>query len=134
MLLIDHYVAKSTIYGLGVYSADFVPEGQKVWEFHPVIDQIVREAEFEGLPCHVLLMIKSKFEFLSDRKAFLITLDGDQFMNHSDHPNLISRDFALFAARDVQPGDEMTCDYRHVLVLSFNPETGMPHTSSQLPA
>jgi uncharacterized protein len=132
MLLIDHYVAKSTIHGLGVFSAEYVPKGQKLWEFHPTIDQIVPEAEFEELPCHVRLMIKSKFEYLSDQKAFLITLDGDQFMNHSDHPNSISRDFALFAARDVHPGDEMTCDYRHVLVLSFDPETGSPHTAHRL--
>ena len=132
MLLIDHYVAKSTIHGLGVYSADFVPEGQKVWEFHPAIDRIVPEGEFERLPCYVRQIIKSKFEYLPDWKAFLITLDGDQFMNHSDHPNLISRDFALFASRDIQPGDEMKCDYRHVLVLSFNPDTGMPHSSQRL--
>lgn len=58
MLLIDHYLAKSTIHGLGVFSAEFIPDGQKVWEFHPAIDRIVPEADFESLPCHVRLMIK----------------------------------------------------------------------------
>ena len=90
MLLIDHYVAKSTIHGLGVYSADFVPEGQKVWEFHPAINKIVPVAEFKGLPRYVRLQIESRSEYLREQNAFLTSLDGDQFTNHSDDPKLIA--------------------------------------------
>ena len=134
MLLIDHYVAKSTIHGLGVYSADFVPEGQKVWEFHPAINRIISEAELEGLPRYVRSLIEARAEYLMEERAFLTSLDGDQFVNHSDNPNTEKNGAEWFAARDIYPGDEITCDYRQTLVLGYDPETGKPHNSLQLPA
>jgi uncharacterized protein len=133
VLLIDHYVAKSTIHGLGTFSAEFVSTGQMVWEFHPAIDRIVPEGEFDNLPKHVRSLIESRAEYLVDQRAFLTSLDGDQFTNHSNNPNLISSDGKLFAKRDINPGDELTCDYRHILILGFDPDTGMPHTPDQLP-
>ena len=103
MLLIDHYVGKSAIHGLGVFSSEYVPVGQKVWEFHPAIDRIIPSGEFAELPRHTRVWIESRAEYLKDQDAFLTSLDGDQFTNHSDDPNLVSRDGMLFSGRAI-PG------------------------------
>lgn len=132
MLLIEHYVAPSQIHGFGVYSAEFAPKGEKVWEFHPAIDRIVPASDFEGLPKHVLTLIESRAEYLKDRNAFLTSLDGDQFTNHSDEPNTVKFGSGLAAARDIHPGDEITCDYRQTLVLGYDPDTGLPYKHSQM--
>jgi uncharacterized protein len=130
VLLIDHYVAKSTIHGLGAFSAEFVPKGQKVWEFHPAINRIVPAEALEGLPGYVLSLIESRAEYLKEQDAFLTSLDGDQFTNHSNDPNTCKLEDGWFASRDIHPGDELTCDYRETVILGFDPETGLP----QLPA
>ena len=127
MLLIDHYVAKSTIHGLGVYSAEYVTKGQKVWEFHPAIDRIVPVEAFNGLPIYVLSLIESRAEYLKEQNAFLTSLDGDQFMNHSESPNTSKLGNHWFALKEIQPGDELTCDYRDTVILGFDPETGQSH-------
>lgn len=130
MLLFDHYVAKSTIHGLGVYSAEYIPKGKMVWEFHPAIDRIVPASEFEGLPRHVHSLIESRAEYLEEQDAFLTSLDGDQFMNHADAPNTSKVGNGWCALHDIQPGDELTCNYRDTVILSFDPETGEAHSRS----
>ncbi len=133
MLLIDHYVGKSTIYGLGVFSAEFIPKGQKVWEFHSAINRIVSRADLEDLPRYVRSLIEARSEYIMEERAFLTSLDGDQFVNHSDNPNTYKSGEEWFAATDIHPGDEVTCDYRQTLVLGYDPETGKPHNSPRPP-
>ncbi len=127
MLLIEHYVAQSPIHGLGVFSAVFASKGEKIWSFHPSIDRIVSVAAFEGMPRHVIGLIESRADYLEEQDAFLTSLDGHQFMNHSNAPNTVQVGDELYASADIFPDDELTCDYRETLILAFNPETGKPH-------
>jgi hypothetical protein len=45
--------------------------------------------------------------------TYVLCSDNAKFMNHSDEPNVdsggVTEDVAL---RDIQPGEELTCDYR----------------------
>lgn len=132
VLLIEHYVAPSPIHGFGTYSAVFVSKGEKVWEFHPAINRIIPASDFEGLPRHVLASIESRAEYLEEQGAFLTSLDGDQFTNHSDEPNTVKRGSEWFAAQDIYPGEELTCDYRQTLVLGYDPATGLPFKQPQI--
>lgn len=134
MLLIEHYTAQSPIHGIGVFSSANVKFGQKVWSFNSLVDAIISVAESKKLLSHTRSRLQHHAEFLAERDAFLITWDGALFMNHSDQPTLVNRDGEMFAAQDICPGDELTCDYRQMLVLGFDPETGMPHASAQMPA
>ena len=127
MLLFEHYIAQSPIHGLGVYSAVKVHKGTKILAFHPSIDRIIPASDFEGLPRHVLALIESRAEYLEGQHAFLTSLDGDQFMNHSDEPNTVRIGDEWFASKDIFQGDEITCCYRETLILAFNPDTGKPH-------
>ena len=127
MLLIEHYVAPSSIHGLGVFAATFVPKGTKVWVFHPAIDRIIPVSELEGLREHVIARIEKHGEYLPEQNAFVITADGDYYMNHSDDPNLEIRGGESFARRDIQAGEEFHFDYRQAQMLAFDPDTGTRH-------
>lgn len=130
MLLIEHYVAPSSIHGLGVFSVSFVPKGSKVWTFHPVIDRVIPISDLAGLPKHVIEHIEAHSEYLPKFNAIRISADGDFYMNHSNDPNLEDRGDEVFARRNIQPGEELLCDYRHALVLAFDPDTGLRRCQS----
>src|SRR3546814_1178092 len=50
MLLVKTYVAPSRIHGLGLFAAERIPRGARIWEFNPVMDRFVSREEFESLP------------------------------------------------------------------------------------
>lgn len=121
MLLIEHYVGLSRIHGLGVFSAVDVEKGSKIWEFNPAIDIIIKRSQLSHLPKHVVHRIEMRAEYYEQDDFFLLGADGDSFMNHSDEPNLLSKGTEGFAARRINSGDEITCDYRSTRTLLFRP-------------
>ena len=88
MLLFPHYISKSTIHGLGVFSEVDISKGEKVWSFDDRFDKLISPADLEGLPMHTVEWIKSRASYCDQRKSFVLGSDGDLFMNHSDAPNL----------------------------------------------
>ena len=127
LLLIEHFVGPSSIHGLGVFAAQFVPKGARVWVYHPAIDRIIPASDLAGLPGHVIERIETHSEYLPKQDAFRMSADGDYYLNHSDDPNLENRGDNIFARRDIQAGEELHFDYRQTLVLSFDPDTKLPH-------
>jgi uncharacterized protein len=129
LLVIEHYVAPSTVHGLGVFTKHFIPKGSLVWRFHRVIDREITRADLEGLPEHVVESIKTHAEYLPSRDVFRLGGDGDYYMNHSDEPNVLDRGVSAFAARDICAGEELLCDYRTVRVAAFDPDEQAPSSS-----
>lgn len=125
MLLIKYVVGPSAVHGLGVFSYAFVPEGTKVWIFHPIIDRIISENELKKLPLDIVKKIHNHAEFIPDRQLFRLPADGDYFMNHSDDPNLDDRGDEMLANRDIRAGEELFCDYRITKVLAFDPDAAL---------
>ena len=37
-----------------------------------------------------------------------------KFINHSENPNVVFIDNIAITAREIQPGEELTCDYREI--------------------
>lgn len=122
LLLVEHYVAPSPIHGLGVFSRHTVPEGTLVWVPHPVIDREFTKQDLRDLPPHVVKLIERHSEYLPDKKIFRLSADGGYFMNHSDQPSLRDDGDKMFASKDIQPGEELSCDYRITKVMSFDPD------------
>lgn len=119
MLLVPHYVAQSEIHGLGVFSSVKIEEGEMVWKYDPQFDV---EIPYELVKCFLDVDQETVFnhaEFVESRNSFILGNDADIFMNHSDTPSLIDAGNAMFAARPIKPGDELTCDYNVVRVLAF---------------
>jgi SET domain-containing protein len=132
LLLIEHYVAPSSIHGLGVFAANFVPNGSKVWEYHPAIDRLIPVSDLEGLPDHVITRLEAHSEYLPDRHALRVAVDGDYYMNHSDDPNLEDDGVFVFARRDIRAGEELLCNYRQTVVIAFDPDTRRRHHATFL--
>lgn len=119
MFLVEHYVSKSQIHGLGVFIAQPVKKNSFIWTFDPNFD-----IELPGNILAVLTEDDAEFvlnhaEYFSKMDVFRLGNDGDIFMNHSESPNLLDLGDVMLAARDLVAGDELTCDYRIVRVLGF---------------
>lgn len=122
LLLIDHYIATSAIHGLGAFAAEAAMKGSIIWRFDPVIDQIIPENVLANLPAHAVRNIMMRAAFDPKQKHYVIGLDGDAFMNHSENANLKYCGDHAIATKDISIGDELTWNYREMQVAAFNPD------------
>lgn len=102
-------------------------KGAKVWVFHPAIDRIIPVSELAGLPDHVIERLEAHSEYLPWCHSLRVAADGDYYMNHSYQPDLEDHGDEVFARRDIHIGDELQCDYRQTVVLSFDPDARTRH-------
>ena len=110
MLLVKTYLGKSPIHGLGVFAAEKIPKGAKIWRFVEGFDRCYTPKQFARLP-------KAARDFLKDYAyrvdgEILFTVDNDHHMNHSDKPNTLLRSGYAIAAKTIAKGVEITNDYR----------------------
>lgn len=105
-------LSHSPIHRWGVYAEEFIPKGRKIIEYTG--ERISRR--------------ETKRRFTEREENYLFTLNsywtidgaiggsGAQYINHSCDPNCYSqilKEHILYRAkRDIQPGDELTIDYR----------------------
>jgi SET domain-containing protein len=127
MLTVSYQIAQSDIHGIGVFSLVAIKKGDIVWRFHPVIDREIPAEAIYDLPETTRQVIMNHASFIPDRDVFVLGCDGDYFMNHSDNPTLEDDGEFMFASRDIAAGEELTCDYRVVMVLGYDPMANGPH-------
>lgn len=119
MLLISHYVSRSRIHGMGVFTREPIQAGATVWRFDPVFDVEIPAAFLDCLPEDAVETILHHAEYIERLDVFRLGNDGDMFMNHSDSPSLLDFGDEMQAARHLPAGTELTCDYNNVCVLGF---------------
>lgn len=112
MLRVKTYVGPSQIEGLGLFAAEFIPAGTRVWDPDPGIDVEVTEEHLKTLHPVAQEQIK-KYAFLDDG-VWVICMDDARHMNHSDNPNTENSGEGTVASCDIQPGEELTSDYREI--------------------
>lgn len=116
MLLIETYPAVSPIAGIGLFAAQPVAKGEKLWQFVPGFDVLMSPEFVETLPELTQRYIRDNASLIPKLGKYLLCSDNDRFCNHSENPN---REFVYvdptniyeIATRDIQPGDELTNDY-----------------------
>lgn len=109
MLLVETYVAPSGIHGMGCFARDFIPKGTRVWKYDMRVDRGFRESRLSKYPESFQKFVKFHC-FAVDfcwMRYLILPGDNDRYMNHSDSPNV----FKQYAVRDIEAGEEMTCDY-----------------------
>lgn len=110
MFLIDTYLDKSKIHGVGVFSKENVKKGEKIKEVRPEF-----EIEFnsDNLPKMPLALAKFIYTHSYERelgsKILVIGIDNEKYLNHSDNPSVNDEGIAL---KNIKIGDEITIDYR----------------------
>jgi SET domain-containing protein len=113
MMLVHCYLGRSQIEGLGVFSSERIAAGSPVWRFDTRFDILVSKADLASAPPATQALFE-RYAYTMATYPDHMALDGDdgRFMNHSGNPNL---DFSVpgvaMAARDIEAGEELTCDY-----------------------
>lgn len=112
---------KKNAYGYGVFATEFFPKDSVVYISEA---QVIpnKYAEYrliiQGMQDSLLLDTVTHSVQFNETERYLYLFDS--FMNHSCDPNTISRQtpeersnnqYAQVAVRDIQPGDEISCDY-----------------------
>jgi hypothetical protein len=113
MLLIDVYIDKSPIQGLGVFAKQAIAKGAQVWTLDLRFDRLIEVELYESMTGSVKSYLdRYCYPRRSDPRYIVFEADDARYMNHSDEPNL---DFGpgdvAYALRDIAAGEEITCDY-----------------------
>jgi uncharacterized protein len=111
MFLITTYVTISHINGVGVYTKNKISPGTVVAQWTPEVDRTFDNDVFDKLPKVVQQYIR-KHGTKSEDGRWKLGMDGDQYINHSDRPNLTRRGDKLITEHTINAGTELTCDYR----------------------
>lgn len=118
MLLVKTKIGPSKINGIGLFADQFIPKGTITWRFTPGFDLAYSIKDFEHLP-ELAREYVARHCYKSKRSHhYVLCSDNARFLNHySDNPSILDAKDELnpenidVAARDIHPGEEMTCDY-----------------------
>ena len=99
MLLVKTYVDRSAVHGLGVFAAQHIRKGTKVWRFVEGFDRFYSPKEFARLPKPAREYIL-QYGYRVDGEI-LLTVDHDHHMNHSTNANTCWRNGHIVAKRDI---------------------------------
>ena len=114
MLLVKTHIAASPIQGIGLFADELIPKGTKIWSFEPSFDVQISREKSELLP-EISRNFLHHYGHLDDN-VFVFGSDDARFMNHSEDSNTTGVESPdsfgeTIAARDIHPGEEITCDY-----------------------
>ena len=115
MLLVKTFLAPSKIHGIGLFASERIRKGTVIWRMHPAIDIELTEGQVASLAdCAREQILKYTYTDLVRGKLVLCG-DDARFFNHDDAPNCLDYPDAeggkTVAARDIEAGEELTCDY-----------------------
>ena len=112
MFLVPVRLDRSPIHGFGVFATDPIAKGTRVWEFTEGVDYRIPADVVEACP-EPWLSELLKYGYRDSTDEYILCGDAARFMNHSEDPSCDdSGDLYTVTLRDLQPGDELTCDYR----------------------
>jgi len=96
--------------GVGVFVTRFIERGTVVW-VQDIRDQVVPMAHYERLG-KTQRDILDKYAYEDSWGNLVLCWDIARYMNHSCSPATLSLgEYCEIAARDLHPGDELTCEY-----------------------
>lgn len=116
MLLVDVYLDKSPIHGLGVFSVHPISRGTEIWRFSKGFDLDLPPYYVNDMPPVLLKKLRHYGYIDLNLNRFILCCDDARFINHSDNPNVYT-DYSQdrygvdFAVRDIEAGEELTVDY-----------------------
>jgi uncharacterized protein len=136
MLMVDTELRASPIHGIGVFVTQPVHAGQLVWRFDSRIDRVFSDDELDEMPQELQRFLRTYSTLHGDLKLWVLCGDNGRHFNHSDTPNTLSLGVAFgddIAAVDIEPGTELTSDYRTICdAMRFaGVDFGHPHLNSR---
>lgn len=117
MILVGTFLARSSISGMGLFAAAPIPDGTLIWEFTEGQDFEAVPDELNN-PLVVGMDVREGRAFVmhygyKDKETgnYIVCVDNARFFNHSTHPNTDNTGEVTIASRDIQKGEELTCNY-----------------------
>lgn len=96
--------------GVGVFATKLIPKGTIVW-IKDDLDLILTEKFIETLG-DLQKADVYKYAYLESDGIYVLHWDHAKYMNHSFNPNCVDTAYNFqMAAKDIQPGEQLTCDY-----------------------
>ncbi len=117
MMLVETELRPSPIHGLGVFLLQPVARGDLIWRFDSRIDRVYAPEEVDSLPDHVQRYLRTYSTWHEASGLYVLCGDNGRYFNHAEAPTTVSNGISFGvdrAARDLQPGDELTSDYRTI--------------------
>jgi uncharacterized protein len=121
MLLVDVYLDKSPIEGIGVFARKPIPKGATVWKLDLNYDRMIPVEQWEAETGAVKNYLdRYCYPNRADPRFIVFEADDARYMNHSGEPNCdVSAGGVSVALRDIAAGEELTCDYNHFFEDGF---------------
>lgn len=118
MLLVKTHLKESRIHGIGLFASEPIRKGAIIWRPDAAIDVRLSAEQIERLAPPAREQIK-KYTYRDHvMGCYVLCGDDARFMNHSDAPNCLDEPNAdgglTLAARDIDAGEELTCDYASI--------------------
>jgi uncharacterized protein len=114
MMLVKTFIGPSPIHGIGVFAAEKIAKHTLVWEFTDGIDQEISKDAVRHMS-RLTRQFLNTYAWINGSGAYVLCSDNGRYFNHADEPNTYSTSLddngKTAAARDVEAGEELTCDY-----------------------
>ena len=111
MFLIDTYLDKSKIHGIGVFSKENVNKGEQIKEERPEFEIEFNKNKLPSMPLSLAKLIDTHaYERKIGSGILVLGLDNEKYLNHSDNPSVNDEGIAL---KNIKIGDEITIDYKN---------------------
>jgi SET domain-containing protein len=117
MMMVETELRASSIHGIGVFVTERVRAGDLIWRFDSRIDRVFSDEELRHMPEQLQRFLRTYSTLHADLNLWVLCGDNGRHFNHSDTPNTRSLGIAFgddVAAVDMEPGTELTSDYRTI--------------------
>jgi hypothetical protein len=111
VLLINASVGRSRIHGKGLIARELIREGMLVWVLKRGFDVELTKDQFDELAPSAREQVARYIYTDVASGMYILCSDDAKYMNHSDTPNTRTEGHRTVAIADIQPGQEITCNY-----------------------
>ena len=112
MITVKTKLQKSKVHGIGLFADQFIPKGTVTWRYSPKYDQSFSKEEVSEMNEITLQQFFKYAYWDATQKKFILCFDDQRFVNHSkEYANVESTPEQDIAIRDIQPDEEILCDY-----------------------
>ena len=109
-MLIDTYLDKSKIQGVGVFAKENIKKGERIKEVRPEFEIEFNSDNLPKMPLALAKFIDThSYERELGSKILVMGIDNEKYLNHSDDPSVSDDGIAL---KDIKIGDEITINYK----------------------
>ena len=110
MFLIDTYLDKSKIQGVGVFAKENIKKGQLIKEVRPDFEIEFNKDNLPKMPLALAKLIDTHaYERELGSKILVMGIDNEKYLNHSNNPTVDEDGIAL---KNIKIGDDITLDYK----------------------